>query len=410
MRNYQEIFALPGALRFSLAGLIARFPIAVLGLGIVLFIQGVSGSYGIAGIVTATFMVAQAVTNPFIARLVDRFGQARVMIPVVIVHLLALTGLLVTVYADWWFGLVFAFAALAGATVGSLGSLVRARWNAVTTTTRQLDTAFSWEAVADEILFVSGPVLVTALATAVFPPAGILFSMATTTIGSVLFYSQRSTEPVPHRSTGSDRGKVLTNLGIFIVVVAQVLLGINFGALDVIAVAFAEEQGRKALAGLLLSAFAAGSLLAGAIYGARTWKSRVHHRFTVLLVLLAASTWLLFLGRDMVSFAIVMFLVGLTIAPTLIAASSVIKELAPPQRLTEALAWISTSLGFGVAIGSALSGIVIDAAGARAAVIVMVAASTASALVAVIFIRAMDPQVSSHTARAGRTVIDTSDQ
>ena len=75
LRMYQEIFALPGALKFSLAGLVARLPIAILGLGIVLFIQGETGSYEIAGLVTSVFMVVQAITNPLIARLVDAHGQ-----------------------------------------------------------------------------------------------------------------------------------------------------------------------------------------------------------------------------------------------------------------------------------------------------------------------------------------------
>lgn len=409
LRNYREIFALPGALKFSLAGLLARLPIAVLGLGILLFIQGTSGSYAIAGIVTATFMVVQAITNPLIARLVDRHGQARVMAPVVVIHVLALTGLLVTVYAGWWSGLIFVFAALSGGTVGSLGSLVRARWNAAVRTPRQLDTAFSWEAVADEILFVTGPVLVTTLATAVLPPAGILASMAATIIGSLLFYTQKSTEPPIIRSTGADTGKVLTNLGIFVVVIAQVLLGVNFGAIDVIAVAFAEEQGHKALAGVVLSTFAAGSLLAGVIYGGVTWKSSAHQRFAVMIAALAAAIWLLMLATDMLRFGVIMFAIGLTIAPSLIAASSVVKDLAPPRRLTEALAWISTSLGFGVAIGSALAGIIIDAAGARTAVLVPAVSATIAAVVVALCIRSMDPAVRGHAARADRTVLDTGD-
>ena len=154
-RNYQEIFSLPGALKFSLAGLIARFPIAILGLGIVLFIQGVHGSYALAGLVAAAFMLVQAISNPIIARLVDAHGQARVMLPIVAIHIVGLALLLTAVYQRWWIGLVFLFAGVSGATIGSLGSLVRARWNAIVADRKQLDTAFSWESVADEMLFVT---------------------------------------------------------------------------------------------------------------------------------------------------------------------------------------------------------------------------------------------------------------
>src|SRR5690606_32227239 len=130
LRTYSEIFALPGALRFSLAGLVARLPIAVLGIGIVLFIQGETGSYETAGLVTSVFMVVQAMTNPLIARLVDAHGQARIMVPVVCIHLVALVGLLLSVLLDWWVGTVFLSAGLAGPPGATLACLAGPAWTA----------------------------------------------------------------------------------------------------------------------------------------------------------------------------------------------------------------------------------------------------------------------------------------
>ncbi|NUL59442.1 MFS transporter [Brevibacterium luteolum] len=407
-RNYQEIFSLPGALKFSLAGLIARFPIAILGLGIVLFIQGVLGSYALAGLVAAVFMLVQAVSNPILARLVDAHGQARIMLPVVVIHVIGLIMLLIAVYQSWWMGLVFVFAGISGATVGSLGSLVRARWNAIVTSRKQLDTAFSWESVADEMLFVTGPMIVTFLATIIYPAAGIIASLLTTIFGSALFYSQKSTEPVPQpRQRGAAKGRVLSNLGIFMVIVAHAVLGVNFGALDIIAVAFAEESGHKPMAGVLVSAMALGSLLAGILYGVRTWKSPVQHRLAIALTCLAALTWPMLLAGSMLTFGLTIFAVGLALAPSLIAAASVIQELAPPHRLTEALAWIGTALGFGVSIGSAVSGVIIDELGARNALILPAVCATLAAVLAIAFNRQMDPATRSHAARQNRTVINT---
>ncbi|MFB9775781.1 MFS transporter [Brevibacterium otitidis] len=407
-RNYQEIFSLPGALKFSLAGLIARFPIAILGLGVVLFIQGVLGTYALAGLVAAVFMLVQAVSNPIIARLVDIYGQARVMLPIVGIHIIGLIGLLLAVFQGWWIGFVFIFAGISGATVGSLGSLVRARWNAIITSRKQLDTAFSWESVADEMLFVTGPMIVTFLATVIYPAAGIIASMVTTVVGSALFYSQKSTEPIPQpHQRGAARGKVLSNFGIFVVVIAHAVLGVKFGALDIIAVAFAEEAGHKPMAGVLVSAMALGSLLAGIFYGVRTWKAPVQRRLAIALSCLAALTWPMLLASSMLAFGVTIFTVGLALAPSLIAAASVIQELAPPHRLTEALAWIGTSLGLGVAIGSAISGVVIDTLGAREALILPAVCATLAALLAIAFNRQMDPATRSHAARQNRTVINT---
>src|SRR5699024_1650081 len=206
---YTTLFrSLPGALKFSLAGLVARMPVAVLGLGIVLFIQGVSGSYGLAGIVTAVYMIVQALAGPGIARFVDRYGQARVMTPIVIIHLVSLPPRI--------------FAGLGGATVGSVGSLVRSRWSHIVDSPKKLQTAFSWESVADELMFVSGPVIATVLATAVWPPAGIILSMVTVGAGSLLLYIQKSTEPPPVERTTEAKGHVFSNPGIFAIIIVNI--------------------------------------------------------------------------------------------------------------------------------------------------------------------------------------------
>ncbi|WP_231445137.1 MFS transporter [Brevibacterium zhoupengii] len=397
--NYREILSLPGALKFSLAGLVARMPIAVLSLGIVLFIQGVSGSYGMAGIVAAVFMVVQALAGPGIARMVDRLGQARVMVPIVIVHLIALALLIVSVYEEWSVVLLLIFAGLGGATVGSVGSLIRSRWSHAVKSPNQLQTAFSWESVADELLFVSGPVVATVLATAVWPPAGIILSMVSAAVGSTLLYIQKSTEPPPIERSTEAKGHVVSNPGIFAIIIVNVFLGVNFGAIDVIAVAFAEEQGVKSLAGLLLSALALGSLLCGALYGAKTWSTPSHHRFGVAVSLLAITVSLMLLAQNMWSFGVLLFLVGSTIAPSLIGANSVVEQLAPPRRLTEAFAWLGTSLAFGVAFGSAIAGNIIDSADAKTAMLLPAGCAIVGAVLALSLLKRLNPSRSSHEAR-----------
>lgn len=400
--NYREILSIPGALKFSLAGLVARMPIAVLGLGIVLFIQGVTGSYGLAGIVAAVFMIVQALAGPGIARLVDRKGQARVMVPIVIVHLTALLLLILSVYLEWWPGLVFLFAGISGATVGSVGSLVRSRWSHAVDSPKQLQSAFSWESVADELLFVTGPVLATVMATAVWPPAGIILSMTTTLIGSMLLYIQKSTEPPLVERSAEAKGHVFSNPGIFTIIIVNVFLGVNFGAIDVIAVAFSDELGVKSLAGILLSAFALGSLISGALYGSRNWQSPTHHRFGFTVSLLAVGACTMLLAQGMISLGIILFLVGFTIAPSLIGANSVIEQLAPPRRLTEAFAWLGTSLGFGVAFGSAIAGNLVDAFGAKVAMLLPAGCAVVGAMLALILLKRLNPTRSSHEVRLAK--------
>lgn len=400
--NYREILSLPGALKFSLAGLVARVPIAVLGLGIVLFIQGVSGSYGLAGIVAAVYMIVQALAGPGIARLVDRLGQARVMVPIVLTHLVALGLLIAAVYLDWWVGFIFVFAGIGGATVGSVGSLVRSRWSHVVASPKQLQTAFSWESVADELIFVSGPVLATVMATAVWPPAGIILSMVAVGVGSLLLYIQKATEPPPIERSLEAKGHVFSNPGIFTIILVNVFLGVNFGAIDVIAVAFADELGVKPFAGILLSCLAFGSLVAGALYGSRNWTSALHHRYGIAVVGLAIGASAMLLAQNMVSYGIILFFVGSTIAPSLIGANAVIEQLAPPRRLTEAFAWLGTSLGFGVAFGSGIAGSIIDAFDAKTAMLLPAGCAIIGAILALSMLKLLNPTRSSHEVRLAK--------
>ncbi|OFL68039.1 MULTISPECIES: MFS transporter [unclassified Brevibacterium] len=390
---YRDIFRIPGTLKFSAAGLIARLPIALLGLGLVLFIQEETGSYAQAGVVAATFMTAQAISNPLLGKQIDRHGQAKIMVPATIIHVTALMCLLLVVYLRLWPGLVFASAAIAGGTVGSVGALVRARWAAVTKTQKELDTAFSWEAVADELMFVSGPAIVTALATALWAPSGIVLSVVAVTIGSLLLYPQKATEPpTSKREPRATRGKVLGNPGILLAVFGHFFLGVNFGAIDVSTIASAEEHGMKSAAGIALAAHAFGSLIAGIAYGAVNFRAPVRLRYAAAAGALALLSWPLMFAPNIPVLAVFMLLVGLTVSPTIITGSSVVQSLAPPKRMTEALAWISTAIGFGIAIGSAVSGVFIDRYGAHEGYLVAAVSMTVGAIIILAANRAFEPQ------------------
>src|SRR3954447_8878485 len=74
---YRDVLTRPGALAFSGSGVLARLPMSMVGIGIVLMVSTLYGSYGLAGRVSAVYVVAQALCSPQLARLVDRHGQSR---------------------------------------------------------------------------------------------------------------------------------------------------------------------------------------------------------------------------------------------------------------------------------------------------------------------------------------------
>ena len=170
---YLEIFRLPGALAFSATGALARTPMAMFGLGTVLLISAITGRYGLAGTVAAAGSIGYAVCAPQAAKLADRFGQHRVLRPLALIFALCTIIFIgcAELRAPVW-ALVLSGVA-AGASMPSLGSMVRARWSALLGDSPRLHTAFAFESVNDEMIFVVGPVIVTVLATEVYPAAGL---------------------------------------------------------------------------------------------------------------------------------------------------------------------------------------------------------------------------------------------
>lgn len=383
LTTYRRILARPGTALFSATGLVARLPIAMVGLGIVLLVEDASGSYGVAGAVSAAHLLANAFFAILQGKLLDRLGQSRVLPVVITVWGVALAMLMWSVESDWPIGLTYAFAVVAGASLPSVGSCVRARWSHVTRDPDELQTAFALEAVADETVFITGPILVTLLATAVHPVAGLTTALAAGVLGTYAFAAQRSTEPPTHRPAAvrSERPRIPWAVLVPLTIVST-MLGLLFGAAEVATVAFAEEQDSKVFAGPLLALWAAGSLIAGVLSGAITWRRGPAYRLrwgalamTVAMVPLTFIDSLLVMGA-------VLFVAGFAIAPTLIATMSLCERVVPPSRLTEGMAFLQTGLVAGVAPGAALAGVLVDSHGASTAYLVPVGGGVLALLAA----------------------------
>ena len=365
LATYRGILTRPGTALFSVTALVARLPISMVGLGIVLLVENATDSYGLAGSVSAAFLVGQAAFAVPQGRLLDRLGQPRVLPVMVTVWGVGLSLLMWSVEADWPIAVAYALAAVAGAGLPAIGSCVRARWAHVLDSPRDVQTAFALEAVADEVVFMTGPIIVTVLATAVHPVAGLGAALAAGVFGTLYFSAQRATAPPPHPrpTTRAARAPVpWQTIGPLTVVCLA--LGLLFGAAEVTAVAFAEEQDAKSYVGVLLALWAFGSLLAGAITGAITWRRSPVVRLRVGALGMAATMLPLTFIDSMWVMGVVLFAAGFAIAPTLIATMSLAEQVLPSSRLTEGMAFLHTGLIGGVAPGATVAGLVIDAHGA----------------------------------------------
>jgi MFS family permease len=387
---YRAIFAAPGAKGFSAAGLIGRMPLSMLGIGIVTMISQVTGRYGLAGALTATLALSAAFFGPQVSRLVDRYGQRRVLRPVCAVTVAAVLALLVCVHdgaPDW---ALYVCCVAAGATP-SVGSMVRARWAELYRGSAMLHTAYSYESVVDEMCFIVGPIVSIGLSTAWFPEAGPLLAVCCLAAGVSWLTAQRGTEPAPHPRGTVHGGSALRSAGLRVLVVTFTACGVIFGAVDVVTVAFAQEQGHKAAASLVLSAYALGSCLAGVVFGVLKVRGSAARRFLVGVSALAMSMIPLQLVGNLPELAVALFVSGLSIAPTMITTMALVERLVPRSRLTEGMTWTSTGLAVGVAVGSSVAGSVVDAAGPAAGYAVPLAAGALAATVAFLGQRRLRP-------------------
>lgn len=367
LRTYRALLAVPGGLAFSAAAFVMRLPISMLGLGTVLLVVSSTGSYGVAGAASATVALTQAVCAPTLGRLVDVLGQARVIVPAVAAHGLGMGALVGAALGGLPTWTLFPAAALYGGAYPPAGSLVRARWAHAVAGTPLLATAYSVESIVDELIFVVGPVLVTALATGVSAAAGPLVAFGFAAVGTIALARQRRTEP-PRRQVGTPRQpSALRVAGLRVLVAVAAALGGLFGSMEIVVVAFASERGARSVAGLVLALIAAGSMLSGLLYGSIRWRAPLRRRMLLGMAVMALAISSFGLASTVPQLAVLAFVAGFAISPTLIAVFGLVEALVPAATRTEGLTWLTTGIGVGIALASTLVGRLIDTAGARPA-------------------------------------------
>ncbi|MFE2145999.1 MFS transporter [Streptomyces sp. NPDC059456] len=372
---YARLFAVPGSRAFTVGNLIARLPMGMFGISAVMMIAGQRGSYALAGAVTATGLAALALVAPWTARLVDRYGQARIAVPATLIAVLGSVGLVLCVRAQAPAWTLFACYA-ATATTPNIGGMSRARWtHLLRDSPAAHHTAMSFEQAADELCYMFGPVVAAFLCSAVFPEAGTLTAAVLLLSGMLVFTSQRATEPpvAAARRGGSPLRAVAPLLALF------VPLGVLFGSMEVTSIAHLGAQGLGAATGVVLALQAAGSCAAGLLYGAL----RPRSLRTCLLALCAAMAlpWAAAATGSLPLLALALLLAGVATAPTMVTAMSRIHAVTPQGRLNEGMTLAVTAILAGISLGSATAGFLVDRLGSTTPYALPAAAAVLALLV-----------------------------
>ncbi|WP_328621342.1 MFS transporter [Streptomyces sp. NBC_00354] len=351
---YGRLFTLPGTRAFTAGNLIARLPMGMFGISAVMMIAGQRGSYALAGAVTATGLAATALVAPWTARLVDRYGQARIAVPATLIAVLGSVALMLCVRTQAPAWTLFASYA-ATATTPNIGGMSRARWtHLLRDSPAAHHTAMSFEQAADELCFMFGPVVAAFLCSAVFPEAGTLTAAALLLTGMLLFTSQRATEP-PVSAPGHGASPLRAVRPLLVLFVP---LGVVFGSMEVTSIAHLDAHGLGAATGLVLALQAAGSCAAGLLYGA--FRPRSLRTCLITLCAAMALPWAAAASGSLALLALALLLAGMATAPTMVTAMSRIHAVTPEGRLNEGMTLAVTAIFAGISLGSATAGTLID--------------------------------------------------
>lgn len=347
-------------------------------IGIVAMVSQTHGEYWLAGAVSATFALTNALVAPQISRLVDRVGQTAVVVPTTIVSVAAFLALIIAANRDWAAWTLFVLAFLAAA-MPSMPALVRARWTEIFRNRPELNTAFAFESSADELVYISGASLSVGLAVALFPEAGMLTSTIFLALGTAAFILQRSTEPKVHPIEASaSQASAIRQRPVQIITLALIFVGSIFATAEVSVVAITKELGQPQAASLVIGVYAVGSFLVGLALGALNPTMPLQRQLLIAVSVIAITSLPLLVADTVPFLAFAVFVSGIAISPTFITAFGLIERRVPESMLTEGVTWVMTGIGIGMALGAFVSGWVVDNYGAQKGFWVSVAAGAAT--------------------------------
>ncbi|MET9804411.1 MFS transporter [Streptomyces sp. NPDC006368] len=403
--GYADILRAPHATRLLVGTLIGRLPNGTAPIAIVLFTRAEGGSYSLAGALAAVYGVANAIGQPLLGRAVDLRGQPRVQLPAA---LLSALGMVLLVLVGTGAPLLaHAAVAVAGLFTPPLEGGLRALWPSVLGREDRVHRAYAMDAVAQEVMFTVGPLLVTLLVSLWSPAAALLVINAIGVLGAlsvVLSEPSRAWRSAPREAhwLGALRSPgLLALLGSFFFV------GLALGSITVAALAYAEGHGRESVYGWLMAALGLGALIGGTVYGARQWAGAPERRLRVLVGLLALGYLPLALTPGVAAMTALAALSGVFLAPALACAFIVVDRHAPRGTVTEAFSWLVTTFGVGAAVGTGVAGPVVELSGTAASFAVAGAAGFAALLVLLATRRAL--AVPLRTAPHADDVVATSE-
>ncbi|MGW7525147.1 MFS transporter [Streptomyces sp. NPDC054783] len=359
--GYLEILRARHALRLLTGTLVGRLPNATAAIALVLFVRAEGGTYSLAGALAAVYGVANAVGQPVLGRLVDLHGQPRVQLPAAV--LAALSMAVFAFSGTDPLPLAYAAVAAAGLFTPPLEGGLRALWPSVLGREEQVHTAYAMDAIAQEIMFTVGPLLVTLCVSLWDERAALLVLNLLGVLGAlsvVVSPPSRAWRSAPREAHWLG---ALRSPGLLVLLGAFLFVGIALGSITVASVSYADGHGGDAVYGWMMAGLGLGALVGGTVYGARRWDGSPERRLSGLVALLAVCYLPLMLTPGAPAMVLLSVLSGVFLAPCIACAFIIVDRHAPSGTVTEAFSWLVTTFTVGASVGTGVAGPVVQAGG-----------------------------------------------
>jgi predicted MFS family arabinose efflux permease len=345
--SYAAVLRTPQALRTFGSALLAA--------------KNATGSYAAAGLAMAVYGACAVLFGPARAGLVDRYGPRRALVPLAG----AFAALLVVLGIVCWepgvpAPLVAALAGLAGSCCPPLGPTMRVLWGRLVPGRAMLQRAYSLDGVVEELLYVTGPLMVSIPVVYAYPSIGVLAAAALVLTGTLAMVTSpvaAHTDAPAGKSAGRTRARRIPGIGLPTALAAAV--GLTLGGIGLLGIAFTESHGRPEAISWVEASLAVGSAVGGLVYGMIGWRSGARDRLLVIACLLGCALAAAGFSPGVYVLAPAVAVVGLFIAPAITTAYLIADEAAAPGTRARAGAWVNTALNAGTSVGTAVVGLLV---------------------------------------------------
>ena len=347
--------------------ILARLPLAMLSIGLLVHTRHLTGSFAAAGAVTGVYAIALGVGGPVLGQLVDRRGQTSVLLATATVAAALLVAIAVQPVGASLVVLI-ALAAGIGLAEPPVGACLRTQLPALLPDRSAVRAAYALEASVLELTYIFGPPLALCIGAlwstgAALAAGGVVLLLATTAFAAQP--ASRSWRPVPAQRR--PRGGSLRAPAMRTLVIVLIAVGVLLGADEVAVVAAAKALGSTTAAAPLLAIWGVGSFAGGLLAGRLGGGARTAAGLALVLAALTAGHLALIpAAGSVVALGGVLLLAGATIAPTEATIYAMVEHATPAATMTEAFAWLATAMAVGGAVGAASTGLLVDRAGLTA--------------------------------------------